>query len=70
MNELNMYRLELRDIYYEPCPGMNLIVTASRTFQKNQIIFSLICSEFAYFHPQLNTQHTVLLKVKNYWVNF
>ena len=53
MNELNMYRLELRDIYYEPCPGMNLIVTASRTFQKNQIIFSLICSEFAYFRPKL-----------------
>ena len=32
--ELNIHHLELGDLYYEPCPGMNAIVNASRTFHK------------------------------------
>ena len=34
INELNIHHLELGDLYYEPCPGMNAIVNASRTFHE------------------------------------
>ena len=34
INELNIHRLKLGDFYYDPCPGMNPIVNASRTFHK------------------------------------
>ena len=32
LNELNIHRLELGNLNYDPCPEINPIVNASRTF--------------------------------------
>ena len=34
INELNIHRLELGNLNYDPCPGMNPIVYASTTFHE------------------------------------
>ena len=34
INELNIHRLKLGNLNYDPCPGMNPIVNASRTFHE------------------------------------
>ena len=40
INELNIHRLKLVNLNYDPCPGMNPIVNVSRTFHKKNLLIN------------------------------